>query len=106
MSIAERKVICLDEKIKTRMKDFVVCTERGYLALLLITGNRMNLRGKGSNTVCFVTAAAEAAQWKSLALFKDVGKTGKKWWRSRAESHHQETAEKPVGSKIPSPTVM
>lgn len=78
MSIAERKVICLDEKIKTRMKDFVVCTERGYLALLLITGNRMNLRGKGSNTVCFVTAAAEAAQWKSLALFKDVGKRGKK----------------------------
>lgn len=37
----------------------------------------MNLRGKVSSTACFVTAAAEAAEWKSLALFKDVGKREK-----------------------------
>lgn len=40
----------------------------------------MNLRGKrgkDSNAVWFVTAATEAAEWESLALFKDLGKRKK-----------------------------
>lgn len=38
--------------------------------------------------------------------FSKILERGKKWWRSRAESHHQETAKKPESGKIPSPTVM